>query len=275
MVIIGRGKVGQSLSQLFTLLDYQVDNVGRNRSKQVAAVIEADITVICVDDGSIEGVCEALASSFKKGSIVCHCSGALDSSILKSARQRDCLVASCHPLNTFPSISLSLQRFASTSHNSYMYCEGDAAALSVLLPLFERTGFNNMCIQRQAKPLYHAACVFASNYLISLMDMSLEAASKAGLEKQSFWLSLQPLIQSTIENITANGTAGALSGPIARGDHATVKSHTLALDEHSDSLKLSYAELGMRALEIAIESGQLSADDIERLRSALDTRTKG
>ena len=271
IAIIGHGKVGQSLTQLLSSLGYKVDNIGRDRAKQITAVANADITLICVDDGSIQGACEALAASFKVGSVVGHCSGSLDSSILKSAQRRGCSVASCHPLNTFPDIELSLQRFASTDHGSYMYSEGDADALSVLLDIFEHAGFNNTCIEREAKPLYHAACVFACNYLTSLVDMSLETASDAGLNKQSFWMSLQPLIQSTLENITANGTVGALSGPIARGDHATVERHMLALGQRSESLTSSYADLGLTALEIAIKKGELSNGDIARLKLALHT----
>jgi predicted short-subunit dehydrogenase-like oxidoreductase (DUF2520 family) len=269
IVIIGRGKVGQSLTQLFSSLDYKVDNIGRSTLKQIAAVANADITLICVNDGSIQSVCQSLTKRFKTGSVVAHCSGALDSSILSSAQQQGCAIASCHPLNTFPTLSLSLQRFATTEHGSYLYAEGDQAALNILLPLFERAGFINTQIDREAKPLYHAACVFACNYLSSLMDMSLETATKAGLEKEPFWLSIQPLVQSTLENIGENGTAGALSGPIARGDSATVESHMRSLAEHSDSLKISYADLGLRALKIAVEKGELSDADIERLKSVL------
>jgi predicted short-subunit dehydrogenase-like oxidoreductase (DUF2520 family) len=274
IVIIGRGKVGQSLTQLFASLNYKVVNIGREKSEQIAAVADADITLICVSDGSIQNVCEGLANSFKKDSVVAHCSGALDSSILNSAKQSGCAVASCHPLNTFPNISLSLQRFASTNHGSYMYAEGGLNALNTLTPLFEHAGFNNTCIHREAKPLYHAACVFACNYLSSLMDMSLEAATKAGLEKEPFWRSLQPLIQSTLENISEHGTTGALSGPIARGDSATVEAHMRALSEHSNSLKTSYADLGLRALEIALQKGELSGNDIKRLRLALGDHEK-
>jgi predicted short-subunit dehydrogenase-like oxidoreductase (DUF2520 family) len=162
-----------------------------------------------------------------------------------------------------------LQRFATIKHGSYLYAEGDQVALRILLPLFEQAGFNNTCIEQQAKPLYHAACVFACNYLSSLMDMSLETAVKAGLEKEPFWLSLQPLIQSTLENIGRHGTVRALSGPIARGDSATVEAHLSALAANSDSLKVSYADLGLRALQIAIKKGELSGEDIERLRSVL------
>jgi predicted short-subunit dehydrogenase-like oxidoreductase (DUF2520 family) len=275
IAIIGKGKVGQSLAQLFASLNHNVVNIGRRKSEQIAAVADADITLICVSDEAIQSVCERLANSVKKDSVVAHCSGALDSSILSLAKQRGCSVASCHPLNTFPSISVSLQRFANTKHGSYMYAEGEQDALNTLLPLFENAGFNNTCINREAKPLYHAACVFACNYLSSLMDMSLEAAAKAGLEKESFWRSLQPLVQSTIENINQHGTTGALSGPIARGDSTTVEAHMHALAEHSESLKVSYADLGLRALEIAIRKGELSADDIERLRAVLGDQATG
>ena len=269
IVIIGRGKVGQSLAQLFTLQGYSVSNIGRSISAQVAAVKTAGIVLLCVDDGSVEAVCEQLASSLAKGCVVSHCSGALDSSVLSTARAHGSFIASTHPLNTFPTLANSLALFSSTLHGSYLYAEGDSAALDALLPIFEHAGFNNNRIEQHAKPLYHAACVFACNYLTSLMDMSLESATAAGLDREKFWKSLQPLIQATLDNVTNNGITKSLSGPIARGDCSTVKSHMVALGKHSESLKISYADLGLRALEIAIEKGEVDGSDIERLRSAL------
>lgn len=270
IVIIGRGKVGQSLTQLFETVNYSVANIGRSRQVQVSMIRNADIVLLCVDDASIESLCKQLAPDFPKDCIVSHCSGALDSMVLSSARENGCAIASTHPLNSFPTVASGLSLFSSKNHGSYLYAEGDARALETLHPLFKAAGFISLSIERKAKPVYHAACVFACNYLTSLMDMSLESAAAAGLDRDQFWASLQPLIQTTLENIDDKGVVESLSGPIARGDHSTVASHLQGLEKHSKTLKRSYVDLGLRALEIAIKKNELSNEQLESLRKALN-----
>ena len=269
IVVIGLGKVGQSLTQLFEQLGYSVVNIGRPTQAQVSAVECADIVFLCVDDASIESLCRQLAPFFPTSCIVSHCSGALDSTVLSSAQENSCAIASTHPLNSFPTLESALALFSSEDHGSYLYAEGDARALETLHPLFESAGFVSLSIDRKAKPLYHAACVFACNYLTSLMDMSLESAAAAGLDRDLFWTSLQPLIQTTLENISHKGAIESLSGPIARGDHATVASHIKNLETHSAKLKNSYVDLGLRALAIAVQKNELNDQQLESLRKAL------
>jgi len=280
IAIIGRGKVGQSLTQLFKQLERSdaniesVSNIGRSKAEQMLAAAQADIVFLCVDDASIQPLCLALAPSFHEACIVSHCSGALDSSILSAAQQKGCYIASTHPLNTFPNLENSLSRFSSKDHGSYLYAEGDHEALETLLPLFNKAGFVSLGIDREAKPLYHAACVFACNYLVSLMDMSLESAAAAGLDQDQFWISLQPLIQATLSNISNKGITQSLSGPIARGDHRTVESHVHILGEKSDQLQHNYIDLGLHALEIAVKKNELNKEQLDSLRVILDKKPK-
>lgn len=269
IAIIGKGKVGQSLAQLFSTKGMTVHLIGRSFIQQQHACREADISLLTVNDGNIQRVCEALASSFKKGSVVAHCSGALGSSILSSAKKNNCFIASAHPLNTFPSIEASLETFSSSLHASYLYSEGEQTALNILLPLFSLAGFKNQTIASQAKPLYHTACVFACNYLNSLMEMSLSTAEAAGLERADFWTALQPILQATLSNISQQGTAKALSGPIARGDTQTLLTHMHELQNISEHLRSDYANLGLRALELAIKNGELSDERIKKITDAL------
>lgn len=269
IAIIGKGKVGQSLAQLFKAKGMTVNLIGRSFIQQQQACQQADISLLTVSDSNIQRVCEALASSFKKSSVVAHCSGALTSSILSSAKKNQCFLASAHPLNTFSSIETSLELFSNNQHGSYLYAEGEQAGLNVLLPLFANVGFTNQTIQSQAKPLYHTACVFACNYLNSLMEMSLSTAEAAGLERAEFWNALQPIVKATLSNMSQQGTAKALSGPIARGDTQTISTHLQELDKVSEDLRSDYANLGLRALELAIKNGELSNDKIKKITELL------
>ncbi len=269
VVIIGEGKVGRALTQLLELNRNPVELVGRSLSDQDAAVKCADIVLLCVNDGAIQAVCQQIAPSLKSESIVSHCSAALDSEILAAAKDANCHVASTHPLNTFPSIEAALKTFSSTAHQSYLYAEGDAQALPPLLSLFETLGFNTNTITREAKPLYHVACVFACNYLSSLMELSMRSAEAAGLARDLFWDSIQPIIYATLRNIDENGAAKSLSGPIARGDTGTIRSHLKALNSAPDAIKVSYSDLGIHALTLAIESGELDTQKAATIKELL------
>ena len=276
IVIIGKGKVGQSLTQLFSILPSsetnikKVVNVGRSKSAQISEVSQANIVFLCVDDSSIEQLCKELVPSLPVACIVSHCSGALDSSILSAAHHKGCHTASAHPLNSFPNLDDSLSLFSSREHGSYLYAEGDEMALGILLPLFTSAGFVSVPIEREAKPLYHAACVFACNYLVSLMAMSLESATAAGLDRKQFWASLQPLIRTTLDNIGNKGINDSLSGPIARGDSHTVDYHIQSLNEKSPSLTDSYINLGLHALDIAASKNELTEEQLDSLRAILN-----
>ncbi len=264
-VIIGRGKVGQSFAQLFSLAKLPVQLLGRSLEAQQQAVSDADLTVLCVTDNEIEPLCSELAPYFKRCSTVAHCSGALDSEILASARQRECQLVSMHPLNTFPSIDAALTLFNSLNHNTTLFTEGDADALSILLPLTQQLGFRPLILQTQSKASYHAACVFACNYLSTLMELSQHTAEQGGLGRDEFWQAIQPLIQATLNNISEHGTAGSLSGPIARGDTSTVEKHLLVLNETRDS----YKHLGLETLRLAAKRGELSEKQLATMETLL------
>ena len=265
IAIVGKGKVGQSLAHLLSLTHHRTRLLGRSINDQRAAVRRADITLITTQDNSIETVCNELADSFKIGSIVAHCSGALSSSSLLSAQKRNCKLASIHPLNSFPNLSSSLKTFLSTEHQTYLYAEGDRQALDRLLPLTRELGFHCIELDDDAKTNYHAACVFACNYLTALMDISLNTAESAGLDRDQFWCAIQPLIQTTLSNISEHGTLSSLSGPIARGDHQTINKHLAALDKNQQP----YKQFGLYALQMAIQQGELSQQEIDKIKALL------
>ena len=291
IAVIGLGKVGLALSQLIKKhgqsgQKYQLIAAGRNvedttdKLNKLGVDIEvttaqeairgADLCLLTVKDSEIQKLCELYSKEFRTGSVVAHCSGTLDSGILVSAKQHSgALICSMHPLNTFPTHKAAIDTLDNPQHNTYVYAEGDQKALDKCDLLFSDLGFNSVTISRDAKPLYHAACVFASNYLVSLIDASLTTAQAAGIDKDSFTKSIMPLAKSTLSNIEQIGSVNALSGPIARGDADTVATHIEMLAKLDSSLQDSYVNLGRRALELALAKADLSEDSIQKLKEAL------
>ncbi len=72
------------------------------------------------------------------------------------------------------------------------------------------------------KLLYHAGSVFASNYLVTLMDVALRAYQAAGIPFDVAKAMAEALARQSLDNVSKLGTVEALTGPIARGDMATV-----------------------------------------------------
>lgn len=270
IAIIGAGNVGQAINQLLCSVGYKTSLIGREVAKKQSLIRNADLVLITTSDHAIETVCESISQTLTADTVVSHCSGALSSDILSSAKDQGCVIASSHPLNTFPNLSASLALLSNANHGTYLYCEGDNKALEVLTPVFKHAGFNTVEIASRAKTAYHTACVFACNYLTVLMNVSLQTAELEGIDKKQFWQAIQPLVQSTLSNISEHGTTQSLSGPIARGDTQTVSSHLGLLNNNSDISDI-YLKLGAQALNLAKQQGKLSEEKLDALETLLKT----
>lgn len=249
--IIGAGVVGQTFAQLLSQQPQYGVTLGSRRGQvsMHAAAQNADIVLLTVADDAIQAVCQELVAtqSIKPAAIVAHCSGALSSDILNSHVGA---VASVHPLQTFPDVAAALPKVAGT----YCYCEGDATALAALTPLIESLQMQPVTIQAKNKALYHAAAVMACNNLVALMEAALTLGEAAEIDREVMWPSLKPLIDATLQNIGQQGTKAALTGPVARGDIASVQSHLQAMHASpllDDTVLASYQALGQQALALA------------------------
>ena len=107
-----------------------------------------------------------------------HCSGALDSGVLASARARGCAVGSMHPLQTFPTVRPRIDALP----GAYCFIEGDPPAVAALERLAADVGAHPVPIASAAKPLYHAAAVVACNYLTALLDAAGALCRQAGID---------------------------------------------------------------------------------------------
>lgn len=110
-------------------------------------------------------------------------------------------------------------------------------------------------IQADQRPLYHAAAVMASNYLVGLIDASLLLMKAAGVEEQQALHALAPLVRASTASALAVGPAGALTGPIERGDVETVSLHRQALSSVPAPVRELYRTAGIQVLDLARRRG--------------------
>jgi len=237
LTVIGGGHVGRVLGRLLhTRAGFKVNQVvGRSAdsARDAAAFIgaghalnhygaltSADVYMLTVPDDQIARACTMLAAAVPlRGSVVFHCSGALASDKLQPARAAGAHVASVHPIRSFA----DMEAVAAAFDGTFCGVEGDAQALTVLQPALAAIGARVVPIDASAKTVYHAAAVFASNYLVTVLDAALRAYQAAGIPEDVARELARPLAMESMANVFRLGAAPALSGPIARGDMATVK----------------------------------------------------
>lgn len=264
--IIGCGNVGKTLGRLWAangIFDVQ-DVLNRSlqsgtaavafmqAGKAVAAYDElrvADATMIAVPDDQIAGCVEALArvGIVSRDNVVFHCSGALPSAVLRAAASQGARVASVHPIRSFADPALAANAFAGT----FCGIEGDDEAVHFLASSFTAIGARLVPVDAAFKSVYHAAAVFASNYLVTLLDVALQAYAKAGIPEDIGLKLMEPLVRGTVDNVFRLGTTDALTGPIARGDIATAVRQYQAVTAWDERHGALYKQLAKLTADVA------------------------
>lgn len=214
------------------------------------------IVVIGVPDDLIAGICEQLAErdAVRPGQHVLHLSGSVGLDALSPARARGADVLSLHPLQSFPDVGEGIDRLPGSAIAVTALTEEE---FSLGTALARDAGGNAFRIADEMKPLYHAAAVFCSNYLVAVEGMAEQLFRTAGLEDP---LPLfQPLARATFESIFARGPAEALTGPAVRGDAGTVARNLKALADHAPDAVPAYVALARVAAGLAVRGGRLTS----------------
>lgn len=213
------------------------------------------MVILGVPDEHIETTCSLLvtAGAVGSGKAVLHLSGSVSLAALNEARQAGATVLSIHPLQTAPDVDAAISRFpgsamAVTAHEEDGYRLGEKLARDA--------GGSPFRLPDEWKPLYHAAAVFASNYLVVVEALADRLFRSAGLRNARGLLA--PLARATLENFLSEGAA-ALTGPAARGDAGTVRRNLRALQEHAPEAIPAYIALARAALDLAEDAGRLDA----------------
>ncbi len=190
----------------------------------VGKPLPTDVVWITVPDDAIASVASLLASSQDwKGKTVFHSSGALTSDELSPLRAKGARVASVHPMMTF--VRSAVPEMAGIS----FAVEGDAGAVRMARSIVEDLGGRSFVIKKQNKVLYHVFGSFASPMVIALMASLEEVARAAGIRQSEIKRVMEPLLSQTLRNYLQQEAASAFSGPLVRGDVATVRKHLAEL----------------------------------------------
>jgi predicted short-subunit dehydrogenase-like oxidoreductase (DUF2520 family) len=228
-------------------------------SREPLPQVDEGIVFIAVPDSAVTAVAAQMSRSpMPPGTSFVHVSGALGLDALAVLAGH--AVGSFHPLQSFP-VPRSPEAFQGIT----VAVDASTAGLERRLGRLARdVGARPRHVGDAERVLYHAAAVFASNYVIAVIAEAVNVLGKAGWSRDEAEQALLPLVEGVVANVRSAGVTKALTGPIRRGDVETVRRHMEALGEEGDL----YRMLGLVALEIAKEAG-LEPAAAERTKRAL------
>jgi predicted short-subunit dehydrogenase-like oxidoreductase (DUF2520 family) len=207
----------------------------------------AHCILICVPDDALPSVADALAAAPQPITTALHTCGSRGPEALTALEVRGAACATLHPLQT---ITTPEQGVADLPGSSFGIT-GSGSALDWALEIVRLLDGNALTIASESRPLYHAAAVMASNYIVAMVDAAVILMGLAGVEPDAALRALDPLIRASAANSLAMGPVQALTGPIERGDERTVAAHLRALDSAPESVRQLYRQAGLHTIEVA------------------------
>jgi predicted short-subunit dehydrogenase-like oxidoreductase (DUF2520 family) len=195
----------------------------------------------------------AAVGTVAAGTWVTHVSGATGLDVLSPLRERGARRLATHPLQTFPDVDGAVRalpgcRIAITADDDDGFVFGERLATEL--------GAIPFRLRDDLRPLYHAAAVFASNYLVATTAVAERLFATSGVPDPAD--AMRPLQMATLDNIARLGTGAALTGPAVRGDTATITRNLEALAEHAPDTVAVYVAMCRVALDLAVGAGRLS-----------------
>jgi predicted short-subunit dehydrogenase-like oxidoreductase (DUF2520 family) len=260
--IVGAGRLSNALAACLLEAGYKIDAIifrrgggSQARARRLAAEVGARTSSIrspilasrvvwfAVPDQQISRCAEILARVQDWGDkIAVHSSGALSSSELDAVKKKGAAVASVHPLMTF------VRKVRPSLRGVPFALEGDAAAIRVARRMVLDMGGEPFSIAKEDKAAYHAWGGFTSPLLVAILVVAEQVAMKAGIRREVARRRMRPIVGQTLANYFATGPADAFSGPIIRGDVATVEKHLRVLEQIPEANEV-YLALANAALK--------------------------
>jgi predicted short-subunit dehydrogenase-like oxidoreductase (DUF2520 family) len=238
--MVGMGRLGTALAQRLSEAGYKISKITRKSPKPKQ--LSADVFWFCVPDADIAAVARNFSEVEWRGRFAFHSSGVLTSEVLNPLRPAGARVASVHPLMTF--VKGSVPELAGVS----FAIEGDPSAVRTARQIVRNLGGRRVGISKRDKVAYHAFATMICPLLVSLLAASEKAAALARIPKAEARHRMLPIIRQTLRNYEKLGVSGAFSGPIARGDTATMRAHLTVLTRVPVAKRV-YAGLAQAALK--------------------------
>ena len=282
--LVGAGRVGQTLAhlwhaqQVFTIQDVLTTSLASAQSAcatigtgnavaSMHAMRSADVWLLAVPDAQIATTAQQLQQSWLDRNpspanaknvaqhlppVAFHCSGALAAAQLSPLSDLGWHSASAHCILSFASVPSAIAQFAGTP----CALEGHPHACNTLRPAFAAIGAQCFDVASEHKVLYHAAAVFATNFLPVLQSVAEDAWQATGVPPALIVQLRAALLHNATNNIIRQGPAGALTGPAARGDLSAIAQQAQVVSDWNPQAGAAYKALSQLALDLKQASQQ-------------------
>jgi predicted short-subunit dehydrogenase-like oxidoreductase (DUF2520 family) len=270
IAIVGSGRAGTAVAVLWQRAGHRIVGVaGREATVERAAgylpgvpvldaaeaVRAAELTVVAVPDDLIESSVRSLvdAGAVPPGQWIAHLSGATPLAALDAARDAGARRLGVHPLQTFPDVDAAVDRIPGCT---VAVGADDEEGFFVAERLAEDLGGRPFRLPDDQRAMYHAAAVFASNYLVAATGVAEILLGTAGVPDPLG--ALAPLQRATLANLERTGPVDALTGPAVRGDVGTIERNLEALSAVAPWAVDAYVEMARVALDLAVRGERLT-----------------
>jgi predicted short-subunit dehydrogenase-like oxidoreductase (DUF2520 family) len=278
--IIGAGRIGQSFAMRLRKLGWYIDAVVTSSATSSRAAVRAigagtpyaaitrdavnaDVILLSTPDGALASVARELADvdgAAWRDKIALHTSGALDHRVLAPLARRGASTASMHPMQTFSG------RTTPNLKNIIFSIEGAPAASRVAQNIARSLGGIPVLIQSKHKPAYHAAGTMVAGHALGLVEAATQSLVDIGLTRRRAHQALLPLIRQMLDNYERFGPQAAWTGPLSRGDYATIAKHVKALRRFPREFQDAYRALALLSMRVLAKNPAVTKS---RLKAAL------
>lgn len=276
LFVLGAGRLGTALAHSLLQQGAPVRGVWNRRPPRhpdpalsyhtgplpLASLRQASVVLLTVSDAAIPLVAQQLLdqNALAPHTVVLHCSGRLEPSSLSFLLDAGVPVGRMHPLQPIAAASSEAPLFVGVA----VGIEGAPAAQRVAEQLVRRLGGQSFSLEGVDPSLYHAAAVFASNYVVTLAHVASQLMEAAGLSQPPLPL-LLPLLTQAVENLRHQGLPHALTGPLSRGDTSTIQQHLDALRQRAPEHLALYQTLAQATLSLAAQQHHQRGSSPENL----------
>lgn len=283
--VIGAGRVGSAIAFHGKRLGYRIAGVYdkrptqawivygllklpyvRMRSRDVAA--ESNVLFFTTPDAHIESEFRAVRKWVLPGTLVVHCSGTLGTEVFVGAREQGLETLALHPIQSFSSHAQAIKGIC----GCHFALEGTRAGLLFGRRFVARLGGTSLVVKYPQRPLYHAMCVFMSNFLTALFGAAETIGGRLGMPRGKVARMMLPLAKTVLQNAVEYGAVASLTGPVQRGDADTVRRQLDALQQAVPQLALCYRVISEYLVTLARRQG-LSSGAASRVLQALREKT--
>jgi predicted short-subunit dehydrogenase-like oxidoreductase (DUF2520 family) len=264
--LVGSGRAARTLEPRLREAGHEIAWWwSRSSADPIEAMPKVEVVLLAVSDDAIAKVATALGvRAGAEEEAWLHLSGGRPATEARVSNERPGAVGTLHPMVALPGDEAPDNLLVGTTCG----VGGDAKATAHATALAQSLGMTAIEIADDQRALYHAAAVTVAGHATALLHQASQLLQQTGFDETQARRALAALMVSAIENLQSGSPAEMITGPIARGDSATVRLHLEALSTADNHTQSTYIHLANTALSLSEPS--LDPENVTKIQNDLD-----